>query len=109
MVEAAAMHKDWLTLKEAAFYCGLSDRQFKGHYRDWGVTVRKFEGKLLFSRQELNNLIRCQPSTSGESAGTSTGVKADTVTASPSAMSPSTKRKRRSRRKNSNSPRASAS
>jgi len=49
--------KDWLTVIEAAHYCGVSDSQFRRHAEDYGLIPRRFMGKQLYSRSELFDAI----------------------------------------------------
>lgn len=45
--------KDWFTVPEAAFYCGVSESQFREHALAYGLTPRRFMGKQLYERAEL--------------------------------------------------------
>ncbi|NID06832.1 hypothetical protein HBF26_18240 [Luteibacter jiangsuensis] len=49
--------KDWFTEEEAAFYCGVSLRQFQTHYGELGIQPRRFMGRKLFARDELSAVI----------------------------------------------------
>lgn len=52
--------KKWLTLKEAAFYCGISYGTARNTYASWtgkGVNVYRPFGKPLFSAEELDRMI----------------------------------------------------
>lgn len=49
--------KDWLTEPEAAFYCGVSDTQFKKHAPSYGLAPRNFMGKKLYEKAELYRAI----------------------------------------------------
>lgn len=54
----AAMQKPWLTQPEAAFYCGVSESQFRQKKNELGLPVYDSEfGKLLFARRDLDALI----------------------------------------------------
>ncbi len=59
MVEKAIhiLGKDWLTVDEAAFYCGVSISQFKAHEMDYGLSPRRFMGKKLYERSALYDAI----------------------------------------------------
>lgn len=93
----AAMHKPWLTMEEAAFFCGVSLSQFKAKRNEVGLNPRRFMGKLLFSREELLRKIgeSWQASTGADGQPISTGVKAANVTASPLGQSRSKRPRRR--------------
>jgi len=45
--------KDWLTVEEAAFYCGVSNSQFRKHALAYGLTPRRFMGKQLYAKAAL--------------------------------------------------------
>lgn len=49
--------KDWFTEEEAAFYSGVSLRQFQTHYQSLGVARKRFMGRKLFAREELHRVI----------------------------------------------------
>ncbi|MGN6480532.1 hypothetical protein [Luteibacter sp.] len=53
--------KDWLTEVEAAHYCGVSVRQFQGHYSALGLSPRRFMGRKLYGRAELYAAIERSP------------------------------------------------
>lgn len=40
--------KDWLTVEEAAHYCGVSNSQFRKNALSYGLTPRRFMGKQLY-------------------------------------------------------------
>ena len=45
--------KDWFTVPEAAFYCGVSESQFREHAMAYGLTPRRFMGKQLYEKAAL--------------------------------------------------------
>lgn len=49
--------KDWFTEEEAAFYSGVSLRQFQTHYQSLGIAPKRFMGRKLFAREELYTVI----------------------------------------------------
>lgn len=49
--------KDWLTVEEAAFYCGVSVAQFYAKAPEYGVVPRNFMGKKLFEKAALYRSI----------------------------------------------------
>lgn len=49
--------KDWLTVDEAAHYCGVSSRQFRRNASDLGLVPRNFMGKQLYEKNELYKAI----------------------------------------------------
>jgi hypothetical protein len=49
--------KDWFTELEAAHYCGLSLRQFRDHYAQYGIVPKRFAGKKLYARADLYQVI----------------------------------------------------
>lgn len=64
--------KDWFTEEEAAYYCGVSVRQFQGHYEELGIRPRRFMGRKLYSREELSTVIsRSNPWHATDSTGMS--------------------------------------
>ncbi|QDL29612.1 hypothetical protein [Stenotrophomonas maltophilia] len=50
--------KDWLTVDEAAHYCGVSSRQFRRNAPDLGLVPRNFMGKQLYEKNELYKSIQ---------------------------------------------------
>lgn len=50
--------KDWFTEPEAAAYCCVGLSTFREGYRMLGIKPRRFLGKKLYSRLELNDAIR---------------------------------------------------
>lgn len=50
--------KDWLTVDEAAHYCGVSTRQFRRNAPDLGLVPRNFMGKQLYEKNELYRSIQ---------------------------------------------------
>jgi len=49
--------KDWLTVSEAAFYCGVSESQFRHKAADLRLAPRKFMGKQLYEKAALYRAI----------------------------------------------------
>jgi len=45
--------KDWLTVDEAAHYCGVSISQFKTKAREYDLDPREFMGKKLYEKSVL--------------------------------------------------------
>lgn len=45
--------KDWLTVEEAAHYCGVSNSQFRKTALNYGVTPRRVMGKQLYEKTAL--------------------------------------------------------
>jgi len=100
--------KDWLTVHEAAFYCGVSESQFRKNSIAYGLAPRKFMGKQLYEKAALYTAIygskqwQTSPSTGAAHAPTSTGAKVESGPAAVSAGSAARKlslyeaRKRRS-------------
>lgn len=72
--------KDWFTEPEAAVYCGVGISTFREGYRMLGIKPRRFLGKKLYSRLELNDAIRNSPawqtSSNAENHGSSVGARA---------------------------------
>lgn len=66
---AAAMHKQWFTQDEAAFYCGVSSSQFRKYRREFQFPVYEGMGKLLFARRDLDALIEATESVPTTGAG----------------------------------------
>lgn len=52
--------KDYLTEKEAAHYCGVSYRQFRGKRAEYGIHPILFMGKHLYRREDLRKTIESQ-------------------------------------------------
>lgn len=50
--------KDWLTVDEAAHYCGVSARHFRRSAPDLGLVPRNFMGKQLYEKNELYRSIQ---------------------------------------------------
>lgn len=85
--------KDWLTIEEAAHYCGVSVSQFKAKAREYDLDPREFMGKKLYEKSALYQAIysarkwsRSQ-STGGTGSPTSTGAMAGRDSAHPSVVS----------------------
>lgn len=53
--------KDWLTVEEAAAYCGVSLRQFKGNALAYGLQARRFMGRKLYAKADLYRAIDAAP------------------------------------------------
>lgn len=79
--------KDWLTVNEAAHYCGVSSRQFREHALACGLQPKRFMGKQLYEKAALYAAISeaepWQPSTGAANAPISTGAKMGGSVASP--------------------------
>lgn len=60
--------KDWFTEPEAAAYCGVCVSTLREGYRALGIQPRRFLGKKLYSRLELNDAIRNSPAWDREPA-----------------------------------------
>lgn len=46
--------KDWLTVEEAAHYCGVSNSQFRKNALNYGLTPRRLMGRE-------GGALRCDP------------------------------------------------
>lgn len=74
--------KDWLTVEEAAFYCGVSNSQFRKNALIYGLSPRRFMGKQLYEKAALYAAIQGAEewqrfdSTGAAERHTSTGLKA---------------------------------
>ncbi|WP_414615157.1 hypothetical protein [Stenotrophomonas pavanii] len=81
--------KDWLTVDEAAHYCGVSRSQFDSNIADYGIEPRNFMGRKLYEKAALYSAIYGSKQWSrSQSSGamaprTSTGGKAASEAASP--------------------------
>jgi hypothetical protein len=53
--------KDWLTVDEAAHYCGVSNRQFREHAIAYGLQPKRFMGKQLYEKAALYAAISAAP------------------------------------------------
>ncbi|MFG6110646.1 hypothetical protein [Stenotrophomonas nematodicola] len=49
--------KDWLTVEEAAHYCGVSRSQFDSKIAEYGIEPRNFMGKKLYEKAGLHRAI----------------------------------------------------
>lgn len=49
--------KDWLTVEESAFYCGVSVSQFYARVEQYNLVPREFMGKKLYEKAELYEAI----------------------------------------------------
>jgi hypothetical protein len=58
--------KDWLTVSEAAHYCGVSESQFAARAADYGISAKRFMGKKLYERAALHEAISMAPLWHGE-------------------------------------------
>ncbi|MFI8573495.1 hypothetical protein ACIGEO_18550 [Stenotrophomonas bentonitica] len=45
--------KDWLTVEEAAHYCGVFNSQFRKNALSYGLKPRRFMGKQLYEKAAL--------------------------------------------------------
>lgn len=45
--------KDWLTVTEAAFYCGVSEDHFRRRAAEYGLVPRNFMGRQLYEKAAL--------------------------------------------------------
>lgn len=86
--------KDYLTMNEAALYCGVSESQFDSQYKHYGLLAVPFMGTLLFRKLDLQGAIEKQwqkytelPSDYKDKVGISTTTLLDGVTDLPSARS----------------------
>lgn len=50
--------KDWLTVDEAAHYCGVSVSQFNAKAGEYDLSPRQFMGKKLYEKNELYRAIQ---------------------------------------------------
>jgi hypothetical protein len=57
--------KDWLTVTEAAHYCGVSERQFRENAPGYGLVARRFMGKQLYETAALYRAIYDSPAWDG--------------------------------------------
>ena len=53
--------KDWLTVNEAAHYCGVSNSQFREHAIAYSLQPRRFMGKQLYEKAALYAAISSAP------------------------------------------------
>lgn len=60
--------KDWLTVDEAAHYCGVSNSQFRKHAASYGICPRNFMGKQLYEKNALYTAIANSPTWGGAGA-----------------------------------------
>jgi hypothetical protein len=97
--------KDWLTVPEAAFYCGVSEDHFRRKATAYGLVPRNFMGKQLYEKAALYAAIHgakqwsASPSTGVVSLPTSIGALASNGIESPSVRSALEKLKRYEQRK----------
>jgi len=76
--------KDWLTVEEAAHYCGVSNSQFRKNAMGYGLTPRRFMGKQLYEKAALYAAIEGAEEWRRFAARpTSTGRKAASAFAGP--------------------------
>lgn len=54
--------REWLTVAEAADHARCSESTMYQRIRDGVVPSHRFEGRILVSRQELDDAIRAMPS-----------------------------------------------
>ncbi|MEI4517527.1 MULTISPECIES: hypothetical protein [unclassified Stenotrophomonas] len=50
--------KDWLTVEEAAHYCGVSNSQCRKNALNYGLTPRRFMGMRLYEKAALYAAIQ---------------------------------------------------
>lgn len=55
-VKTAYLHKDWLTLKEAARYADITTAMFRD-WRDSGLAEAEVEGRIYIEREAPDNVI----------------------------------------------------
>jgi len=85
--------KDWLTVEEAAFYCGVSLAQFNAKAPEYGLAPRNYMGKKLYERSDLYKSIygakqwQRSQSTGGTVSPISTGARVVREVESPSVAS----------------------
>ena len=85
--------KDWLTVDEAACYCGVSVSQFNARAHEYDLDPREFMGKKLYEKSALYQAIysarKWSPSQSTGAKGspTSTGAMAGRDSDHPSVVS----------------------
>ena len=53
----SVLGKDYLTLDEAAFYAGVSSSQFRARAKTYGIHPRKFMGKMLYRKADIQQAI----------------------------------------------------
>jgi hypothetical protein len=63
--------KDWLTVEEAAHYCGVSLSQFNTKAGEYDLSPRQFMGKKLYEKNELYRAIHGSGSWRSRNAATS--------------------------------------
>ncbi len=63
--------KDWLTVDEAAHYCGVSVSQFKTRAGEYDLSPRQFMSKKLYEKNELYRAIYDSGSWRSRSVATS--------------------------------------
>jgi hypothetical protein len=75
--------KDWLTVEEAAHYCGVSDSQFRKNANAYGLVAKRFMGKQLYAKSDLyaaingaESWLTSSPSIGEVRAHTSIGARA---------------------------------
>lgn len=97
--------KDWLTVEESAFYCGVSVSQFYSRVEQYNLLPREFMGKKLYEKAELYEAIYSaqkwskSQSTGGTASRISTGGTAVPEAASPSVASAHERLRRYDQRK----------
>lgn len=102
------MGKDWLTVEEAAFYCGVSVAQFNAKAPDLGLAPRNFMGKKLYEKAALYRSIsgssqwQRSPSTGATVSHISTGARPAGAVASPLGGSAAEKLRKYEQRKKRN-------
>lgn len=97
--------KDWLTVDEAAFYCGVSNSQFRANVAAYGIIPRRFMGRQLYEKSALYAAIygaqawQGSPSFGAATPPISTGAKAASGFAPQSASSANEKLRKYEQRK----------
>jgi len=66
--------KDWLTVIEAAHYCGVHPDTFAKRANEYGLHPRNFMGKKLYEKAELYRAIHQSPIWHGAHAPSSTAL-----------------------------------
>jgi hypothetical protein len=102
--------RDYLPTPDAAFYCGVSERQFRRHAESEGLFPIKFMGKLVYRKSDLKQAIEraAWPQSIGAVIGpTSTGASMGSGSVKASVAPHANKRSGRARSRNSSLPRVS--
>jgi hypothetical protein len=102
--------KDYLTIPDAAEYCGVSERQFRKKAPDMGLVPLEGMGKLIYRKTDLKHALErtaWQQSIGAATGLTLTGASTANGSAKALAASHRSKRNGRGRSRNSNSQPAS--